>query len=555
MLLRSIQSKVVLEVSCLLLLSGMAIHPVHAQSHFINSEAPLGTNMFTIEDYSPVWVFTNMFNATREWLPQSNGVWDSGETLNLDANGWVRTLGSGKWAGTLMARGINGRYPAGKYLLLYEGEGTIEIKFDAVVIEDSPGRMVLDVTPSNNGILFRIKTTNPSNYIRNVRVILPGYWDSYETQMYHPLFLQALSPFKVIRFMDWQKTNFSNVTSWSDRTTPSTYSQTTPQGAALEHMIEMCNLLGADPWFCMPDQADDDYITNFATMVRDTLDPSLRVYIEFSNEIWNSGFSQGIRVQADGVSKWPALNTDTGKFEARMRMYSEYSVNTFDIWESVFGGTDRLVRVIASQHANNWTATKALEWNNANLKTDALATAPYWGNELGNPSKGFDTPGMTVDQILDFCEADIQTERERTQVNRSVANTFNVDLITYEGGQHLAGIREWQDNAVITAKFIEANRHPRMQEFYRTYLEDWKTDGGGLFMAFTLMGSYTKFGSWGLLEWTDQSYLSAPKYLGVVEGAYGNLDALAIPAADRVGLAILFGVFGIGGLFVITKMR
>ena len=527
----------------------------HGQTGFVNSQSPLGTNLFTLEDYSPVWVFTDLFKTAREWLPQSNGVWDSGETLNTDANGWVKSLGSGKWAGTLMARGINGRYPAGKYLVLYDGEGTFEIKFDATVIESSPGRMVLDVNPSNDGILLRILTTNPSNYIRNIRVIMPGYWNRYETQTFHPLFLQALSPFKVIRFMDWQKTNFSKVTSWTARTTPNTYTQTTPQGAALEYMIELCNFLGADPWFCMPDQADDAYITNFATLVRDTLDPSLRVYIEFSNEIWNSGFSQGLRVQADGVAKWPSLNNDTGKFEARMRMYSERAVNAFDIWETVFGGTTRLVRVIASQHANNWTATKALEWNNANLKTDALATAPYWGNELGNPNKGFNTPGMTVDQILDFCEADIQTERERTQVNRTVANTFGVDLITYEGGQHLAGIGTWQDNATITSKFLAANRHPRMQQLYKTYLDDWKTDGGGLFMAFTLMGSYTKFGSWGLLEWTDQSYLLAPKYLGVVEGAYGDLAPLAIPATDRAGLAILVGVLSIAGIFVITKLR
>ena len=37
---------------------------------------------------------------------------------------------------------------------------------------------------------------------------------------------------------------------------------------------------------------DDDYIVKFATLLKEQLDPSLAVYVEYSNEIWNYGFSQ-----------------------------------------------------------------------------------------------------------------------------------------------------------------------------------------------------------------------------------------------------------------------
>jgi hypothetical protein len=527
--------------------------PQNAQSQYLNDDALLGTNMFTIEDYSPVWVFVDAFKASRQWLPQRKDVWDTGETLNVDSNGWVTSLASNQGAGTLLYRAI-ASYPGGDYLMLYEGEGEFEIGFDAQVISESSGQKVLRVTPSADGILIRIKSTNPSNYIRNIKVILPGYWNTYETEIFHPLFIQSLNPFDVIRFMDWQKTNFSGLQHWSDRTTKNHNTQTRSQGAAVEHMVELCNKIKADPWFCMPHKATNDYIFKFATLVKNTLDSDLRVYIEHSNEIWNSGFSQAQDVQNAGLAIWPELNTATGKFEARMRMHSKRSVEIFDIWETVFGGTDQLVRVIGSQHANNWTATKALEWNDAYLKTDAVATAPYWGNELGDPGKGLNTPNQSVDWILDFCETDIENERSRTAINKIVADSFGVDLISYEGGQHMAGLGSWRENSTLNTKFFAANRDPRMQELYKSYVEGWKEDGGGVFMAFTLQGSYTKFGSWGLLERTDQSYLTAPKYLGLIEGTYGDLKMLAIPAISKTGLALLTGFFVVTGIIMFSRI-
>ena len=45
-------------------------------------------------------------------------------------------------------------------------------------------------------------------------------------------------------------------------------------------------------WVNVPLMADDDYILQFATLLKQQLDPSLAVYVEYSNEIWNGGFSQ-----------------------------------------------------------------------------------------------------------------------------------------------------------------------------------------------------------------------------------------------------------------------
>jgi hypothetical protein len=478
----------------------------------LNEGAPMGTNLYNIKDYAPVWVFVDIFKEARTWLSQRDGIWDTQESLNLRDDGYPASLPEGLWASTLVKRGVGGHYPAGQYTVLYEGDGVLSIsKWDATTIHQEPGKILLDVNPTNLGILVSIRETNPSNPIRNIRIIMPGFEDTYDTQIFHPEFLKILEPFSAIRFMDWQRTNFSKVTSWEDRTTPSTYSQATDQGASLEYMIELCNRTLSDAWFCMPDRADDHYVREFAKIVRDNLDPRLRVFIEYSNEVWNSAFSQAQRIQGDGVAKWPTLNT----FEARMRQLSERSVEIFDIFEDTFGGLDRLVRVMPSQHANNWTASKALDWNDAYLKTDALATAPYFGGHLGHESKGLNTPNLSVSQILDFCDQDIQTQRERTEKNKTIASDRGLKLIAYEGGQHMAGFGSYYTSSTVTDLFKAANRHSRMRGIYTRYLNEWNQDGGELFMSFTLMGAvYSKKGCWGVLEFMDEPYTTS-KYLGI----------------------------------------
>ena len=83
----------------------------------------------------------------------------------------------------------------------------VEVGFDASkVVKKGPGRIEFLVEkPSGNGILFKIKSQEPSDPIRNVRVWLPGQSELEAT--FNPRLLAALAPFRVIRFMDWQEIN------------------------------------------------------------------------------------------------------------------------------------------------------------------------------------------------------------------------------------------------------------------------------------------------------------------------------------------------------------
>ena len=95
----------------------------------VNARSTLGTNLTDISDWSREWCFVDAFKASRAWISGSvDGTWDDGRALDLDENGWVRSLLEGQIARTLLLLDLSGHYPAGRYIVLYDGQGTIEYR-------------------------------------------------------------------------------------------------------------------------------------------------------------------------------------------------------------------------------------------------------------------------------------------------------------------------------------------------------------------------------------------------------------------------------------------
>jgi hypothetical protein len=60
-------------------------------------------------------------------------------------------------------------------VLLYSGDGTILLGFDATTTSVSPGRITFTVTPStvrDNGVYVHLISTNPNKPVNNIRVVL-----------------------------------------------------------------------------------------------------------------------------------------------------------------------------------------------------------------------------------------------------------------------------------------------------------------------------------------------------------------------------------------------
>ncbi|MFG0306519.1 MAG: GC-type dockerin domain-anchored protein [Phycisphaerales bacterium JB040] len=484
---------------------------------------PVGINLAPAVDYQTAWTFVDIMKTAREWLPQTSeapgGPWNTGAAISTDANGWPNALADGQAVSTLMCREIDGRYPGGRYVCLYEGNGFIDFAFDARVVSRAPGRIELDVTPSEDGVFMTIKETDPNDHIRNVRVIMPGFEDSYEEHPFHPDFLETLSPFTTLRFMDWGSTNNSRIERWSERPTPARYTQQARGGVALEHMIKLCNELNADGWFCVPHRADDDYVRNMAQTIADQLEPGRKAYIEYSNEVWNSMFTQYDYASQKGRD----LGLATEPWVAAWRYTGYRSKQVFDIVDDYLP-SNRLVRVLPGQAAVTEVLKQALSIDGVAEATDAIAIAPYFSGPASEPENYPGVLGWSNERVLDSVEDHITTVTGWVNQHATLANQHGVELIGYEGGQHLVPPPGTGaiDDPLYRILILEANRNPRMRNLYYQFLNSWHAAGGTTICLFNHVSEPTKWGHWGLLEFQDQPWYEAHKWSGVVKYLYDN---------------------------------
>lgn len=486
---------------------------------YLNDGAFMGANLESITDSSRSIVFTDVFKTARDWIPQTvpfNGTWDTGASLDLDADGYPASLSAGQAAAAVLMNNQVGNYPSGTYVCLYDGTGTIDFRGDATVTSQEAGRMEVFIDPSTSLTVLSITATDELDPIHNVRLIMPGFEESYQTQTFHPDFLDAVDSFSVLRFMDWGRTNDSPIVQWSERTTTNTFSQAdTSNGVAVEYMIELANETENDMWICIPHEATDQYVTELATLIRDTLNPQLHCYVEYSNEVWNGIFDQASYAQTQGLNA--GLSADP--FTAQMRFYAQRSKDVFEIFETVFPeGSEQPVMTLAGQSTNPWTGLTIMAWDNVSDIADCYAVAPYFGNSLGLPANEASTLAMNTAQVLAECDSQSLTKHTNdTGTNAVNADAFGLELIAYEGGQHLVGVNGVENNQTITDLFLDANRDTGMRQLYLDDLRRWDANGGGLYMAFTLTYAPNKFGAWGVLESQNQDRQTAPKWLGIMD--------------------------------------
>ena len=486
-------------------------------------ESRLGINLAGPADWNSELPFVDVFRLARKWISQRKGQpWGKGPELERDGNGWVRKLEPDCWAETPLCTIRGGHYPAGQYVCLYEGEGKVEFWNIKREVSREPGRIVFEPQPDKGGFWLRIKETKPDDYVRNIRVLMPGFEKTHEAEPFHPAFLERWKSFHTYRFMDWMKTNGSTVSTWEQRPKPADCTWT-ERGIPVEVMVDLCNRQRVTPWFCMPHLASDDYVRNFAKVVKARLDPELKVTVEYSNEIWNSIFAQTRYANEQGQKR----GFGERPWEAGWRYCAWRSVQIFRIWEEVFGGTDRLVRVIASQ-CNPYVSERKLEFQGAWKHTDALGIAPYIGFNVPREGKkgrpGADeVAAWPLEKLLGHIESGpLPKAIEQMRKHKALAEKYKVELVAYEAGQHLVGVGGGENNEPLTKLFRAANRSARMGALYTRYLDAWKQAGGDLLCIFSSVGRWSKWGSWGLAEHYDETEADQPKLKAVMEWNRAN---------------------------------
>lgn len=528
----------------------------------------IGTNLPPITDFTAT-AFVNVVNQSRVWQTRNvdpsflyaTGTFSTGfqSEIPTDANGWplvspfTPSGGVPQVIHTVMP--LRG---AGTYQLFFEGAGQLTFRANegllnpasafqsnrTVTLPAGGGVIPFDVFDSEfgdgNGDLFvYLDQSDAADPIRNLRLIPPSSVQPVEPSSFRSSFTDELFNFSNLRFMDWLSTNNNPIVNWTDRVTLDSYTQAQPVGVAIEYITELANEIGKDAWITIPAAASDDFITNLAVHLRDHLDPTLKVFVEYSNETWNGMFNQSAFVQLEGKKIWPTLSN----FQAGTRFHAMRSATAWKIFEDTFttDSADRLIKVMATQSANVGVSEQRMEAllrtdvNPLGIMPDALAIGAYFGSSIADDVAALAPTGSDIDpdfvtEIIDRLQTDLDLETTAdVAAQRAVADAYDLWLITYEGGQHLAATTSAnRSNQSLTNHLIEANRDDRMYGLYRDYLDMLNDADIALHSNFTYVYRPNAFGSWGLQENQDQPLSETPKFQAILDWADEN------PVANRL---------------------
>lgn len=513
---------------------------------------PVGANIDAVTDWALSNMFVDVMKQARQFTSVARDTPDNYVPAATDANGWAtEDFEAIVLTGALGVAKVDN----GTYHLSFSGQASVSTPASPatignVVYNPTTNTTTADITVNadNNSSLWYLilKFQNTSGGVKNVKLIRPGY-DPNTTQTFTNEFLKQIAPFSTLRFMDFAHTNNNAVVNWADRTHVADATQATDKGSAWEYAIQLANQTHKDLWVNVPEGATDDYVRQFATLLKNNLDPSRHVYVEYSNEVWNGIFSQTAsnnaaavaEVQAGMASGRPSnlqLSGETGQNadgtwqsawlwgDRRIaRRIEEISDDVRSVWgDAAIGSTVR--PVLASQSANPDLLKAQLDFLERTYGPPrqylyAVAGAPYFSLQ-GDTAN----PNMTTDQVLAGLSAGLdQVEAEFAPYAR-LAATYGLQDLAYEGGPDTFG------GTNIAAKKA-ASLDPRMAGLIQRYLTDWFANGGGLFNWFIAGPTNydTPYGTWGLTN--DLTQLDSPKQQGIaaVENALMSAPNLGAP--------------------------
>jgi hypothetical protein len=478
------------------------------------------------------------------WLTRSVGgnEWDSNKRteIPIDNNRYPTHLPFTAADGTQhFVHTIIPCFTAGQYTLVIKGKGRIYFRTPSGTQTNynytlNGGTTVIPVnvptafSPQQYGntyssFLLEIQQSDASDPIRDIKLVMPNFYNATtqrETEVFHPLFKQSLAKNSLLRYMDFGMTNGSPMRHFSERTKPTSATQSGPYGVSAELMSDLGNELQKDIWICMPHRATDDYVTQLANVFKNRFNSNQKIYIEYSNETWNTMFSQTTFVQDTGQ----ALGLSADRWEAGQLFVARRSGEIFKIFQDIFGenGRNRLVFVMGAQNGSAYNANTRLNGlanptiNPSRVRADALATAPYIGMIYPPESVCNGACIPSIDALIAEARNRLTTETAPTlQALKTVADNNFTSLICYEGGQHLVGLYEALNYQALTDSLVGANHDPRMYGIYDDYLTTVKNNGVQMFANFASCGAWSKYGSWGLKEFQTQADSIAHKYRAV----------------------------------------
>ena len=498
-----------------------------------------GTNLSGVVDFGTELPFVDLMHNARVWYTKDNGnpadPFDSGHTneLSYRSDGYPthvpQQIASSEYDQRVVTIwAITSGWPVGSYTVLWEGTGALSFWGGYENLEQtSDNRIVFDfLNPLNNALEMTIVSSDINDPIHNIRVLMPGTEMTYESEPFYSLWLEKLSIFPSVRFMDWGTTNSwgqadnfswddSSLFAWEDRAQMDHYTWATNKGIPYEMMIKLMNDYDLDGWVCTPHRASDDYIENMAELFEENLERERHLTVEYSNEIWNWIFGQ---------TQW--LN----KYGCEMQNISwpegivPYVQNCLDIWSNVFENEmDRITRVAGVQIS--WQDVSNRMINNLREGSfDAITPTFYFGlTEDGDANLDELGANATVEDVAFYTRQGMEETKVWLETQKSeLADPLGVPLIFYEGGQHITA-SPFGEEPTYSQALLDIQRDTVMYNMYTEWFDFLRTlqegDDPLELMNFSFVAERSsRFGSWGILETMDQdtTLIPAPKYAAII---------------------------------------
>jgi hypothetical protein len=539
----------------------------------------LGINIAAPLDYEEDRLYADVIRTARDFKTAAD---PGGTNTSVDADGWPTTdFSFYVWAGLANMHGSYRLSFTGQATVVANPGGTVALTYDAASNTSSATIQYTDAASGALALSFTgTKRSSGSasgtgvTAIKLMRPLTPGATQSFAaTTLFNTPLKALIAKFSVIRFMDFLATNWNLQTNWSDRPLPAVASFQRKVGTGgygwqglggpWEHVALLANETGKDAWINIPVRATDDYIIKVARLlafgsdgvnpytstqanpVYPPLNANLKIYVEYSNELWNGVFDQfndncaaassalsagNSPLNWDGSWNHVTYNATTpGNWDWAMcdRQTTKRSVEISNIFRSVFGDAAmgaRVRPVLMSQLTNA----------GATLRNQAHMLLEYYDNLNGNSGtphapgyyfygaggSGYYSPASVVTTLNAFfadpgmTPTGLITNQYGTfsmnswfQDDAKLVAAMGLKRVAYEGGPDLGYTNAVaQTQSIVEAAVLDARMTTAIVNMHNA----WSNDGGDLFVYYRSAGD----AQW---SFTQDVYNLATRKLGAID--------------------------------------
>jgi len=399
------------------------------------------------------------------------------------------------------------------------GQGTVQNAVYDSASNSTTFNFVVTDAPAAGGGFINLEFTNTRRTWQSAtgsgftkfRMNRPGYPLS-TAKVFTDDFLSALTGvnFSAIRTMPFTNPNgtdpvYPGTISWNLRKLPTDAGQNgmpvigKPGGAAWEYVILLANTVNKDIWINVPISADAGYVHQLAQLFKDSLKSNLHIYVESSNEVWNT--APGYEQSAYNLAWAQTLGITDQQNHARR------AVQLAMVFDTVFGAgsLNNRVRVVLCSHQPmlKWWVDPMLQYINTNFGPPknyiwAIGCQTYFsgGADAGeNAAKILADCHLSIAGQIDDAAGVNQAGRKQW-IAKAASYGLTGGFVSYEGGPDHGG-----GSTTNIANRILAERDSLMGELLKfNYDTAFLALGGALAMQFTLSSGYNRYGCWGLTD-------------------------------------------------------